>query len=152
MVVTYPNKTVITERQNGEERGFQLVGGWCQTGCTECFTNLPIDRDFHAQPSPGSTVPDRANTTRRLLCGGRCFVDARGARVTEVKAVGLMGDHKKKKATGTQITTGYNQDLQKTISERTTCPTSKRCLYTNRYISKLTDYLIDFGDISKSSL
>ena len=45
----------------------------------------------------------------------KCLVDARGQR----RMARLVQDDRK--ATATQITTGYNQGLQKSISERTTC-------------------------------
>ncbi len=42
----------------------------------------------------------------------------------------LVGNDRK--ATVTQITTRYNQDMQNTISERTTCRTLKQMGYSSR--------------------
>ncbi len=49
------------------------------------------------------------------LCGRKCFVDVRGQRRMDR----LVRDDRK--ATVTQITSRYNQDMQNTIFERTTC-------------------------------
>ncbi|MDF4419820.1 hypothetical protein P3392_23745 [Vibrio parahaemolyticus] len=56
----------------------------------------------------------------------KCLVDARGQR----RMARLVQDDRK--ATGSQITTGYNQGLQKTISEPTTRPTLKQMGYSSR--------------------
>ncbi len=59
-------------------------------------------------------------SSERQLCGRKCLVDVRGQR--------WMGrlDRDDRKTTETQITTRYNQDLQNTISERTTRRTLKQ--------------------------
>ncbi len=54
------------------------------------------------------------------LCGQKCLVDVRGQR----RMGGLVRDDRK--ATVTQITTRYNQDMQNTISEHTTRRTLKQ--------------------------
>ncbi len=54
------------------------------------------------------------------LCGWKCLVDVRGQRRMDR----LVRDDRK--ATVTQITTRYNQDLQNTISEHTTHRTLKQ--------------------------
>ena len=56
----------------------------------------------------------------------KCLVDARGQR----RMARLVQDDRK--TTVTQITTGYNQGLQKTISEPTTRPTLKQMGYSSR--------------------
>ncbi len=54
-------------------------------------------------------------SSERHFSGRKCPVDARGQRRT----ARLVQDDRK--ATRTQITTSYNQGMQKTISEHTTC-------------------------------
>ncbi len=58
-------------------------------------------------------------SSERQLCGRKCLVDVRGQR----RMGRLVRDDRK--ATVTQITTRYNQCMQNTISERTTCRTLK---------------------------
>ncbi len=59
-------------------------------------------------------------SSEQQLCGRKCLVEIRGQR--------RMGRpfRDDRKATVTQITTRYNQDMQKTISERTTQQTLKQ--------------------------
>ncbi len=59
-------------------------------------------------------------SSERQLCGWKCLVDVRGQR----RMGRLVRDDRK--ATLTQITTCYNQDMQNTISERTTRRTLKQ--------------------------
>ncbi len=59
-------------------------------------------------------------SSERQLCGRKCLVDVRGQR----RMGRLVRDDRK--ATVTQITTRYNQDIQNTISERTTRRTLKQ--------------------------
>ncbi len=54
-------------------------------------------------------------SSERQLCGRKYLVDVRGQRRMDR----LVRDDRK--ATLTQITTRYNQGMQNTISERTTC-------------------------------
>ncbi len=54
-------------------------------------------------------------SSERQLCGRKCLVDVKGQR----RMGRLVRDDRK--ATVTQITTLYNQGMQNTISERTTC-------------------------------
>ncbi len=82
------------------------------------FQKLLIYGDFHAQPSRGFTENGLKN--RKYPVSRSSLVDARGQRRTAQ----LVRDDRK--ATVTQITTRYNQGLQKTISERTTHRTLKQ--------------------------
>ncbi len=59
-------------------------------------------------------------SSERQSCGWKCLVDVRGQRRMDR----LVRDDRK--TTVTQITTRYNQDLQKTISEHTTRRTLKQ--------------------------
>ncbi len=59
-------------------------------------------------------------SSERQLCGWKCLVDVRGQR----RMGRLVRDDRK--ATVTQITTRYNQGVQKTISEHTTHRTLKQ--------------------------
>ncbi len=59
-------------------------------------------------------------------CGRKCLVDVRGQR----RMSRLVRDDRK--ATITQITTGNNQGMQNTISERTTRQTLKQMDYSSR--------------------
>ncbi len=60
------------------------------------------------------------------LCGQKYLVDVRGQR----KMGRLLRDDRK--STVTQITTRYNQGMQNTISEHTTCRTLKQMGYSSR--------------------
>ncbi len=62
-------------------------------------------------------------SSERQLCGRKVLVDVRGQR---------RMDWLVRKATVTQITTHYNQGVQKTISERTTRQTLKQMGYRSR--------------------
>ncbi len=104
---------VQTEHQNGEERGFKWLwtwnGCWCQTGLVWVFQKLLIYWDFHTQPSLGfmengqkkRKYPVTAVVWTKMPCWGQ----RRMGR--------LVRDDRK--ATVTQITTRYNQGMQKTI-------------------------------------
>ncbi len=65
-------------------------------------------------------------SSERQLCGRKCLVDVRGQR----RMGRLVRDDRK--ATVTQITTRYNQDMQNTISEHTTRRTLKQMNYSSR--------------------
>ncbi len=65
-------------------------------------------------------------SSEQQLCGGKCLVDVRGQRIMGR----LVRDDRK--ATVTQITTRYNQDMQNTISECTTRRTLKQMGYSSR--------------------
>uniref|UniRef100_A0AAR2IXT2 Transposase Tc1-like domain-containing protein n=1 Tax=Pygocentrus nattereri TaxID=42514 RepID=A0AAR2IXT2_PYGNA len=65
-------------------------------------------------------------SSERQLCGRKCLVDVRGQR----RMGRLVPDDRK--ATVTQITTCYNQGMQNTISECTTCRTLKKMGYSSR--------------------
>ncbi len=60
------------------------------------------------------------------LCGWKCLVDIRGQR----RMGRLVRDDWE--VTVTQITTRYNQVMQNTISEHTTCRTLKQMSYSSR--------------------
>ncbi len=62
----------------------------------------------------------------RQLCGRKCLVDVRGQR----RKGRLVRDDRK--ATGTQITTRYNQGMQNTTSEHTTHRTLKQMGFSSR--------------------
>ncbi len=68
----------------------------------------------------------QTSRSERQLCGRKYLVDVRGQR----RMGRLVRDDRK--ATVTQITTRYNQDMQNTISERTTRRTLKQMSYSNR--------------------
>ncbi len=65
-------------------------------------------------------------SSERQLCGRKCLKDVRGQR----RMGRLVRDDRK--ATVTQITTHYNQDMPNTISERTTRRTLKQMGYSSR--------------------
>uniref|UniRef100_A0AAR2K5Q1 Transposase Tc1-like domain-containing protein n=1 Tax=Pygocentrus nattereri TaxID=42514 RepID=A0AAR2K5Q1_PYGNA len=65
-------------------------------------------------------------SSEQQLCGRKCLVDVRGQR----RMGRLVQDGRK--ATVTQITTCYNQGMQNTISECTTCRTLKKMGYSSR--------------------
>ncbi len=65
-------------------------------------------------------------SSERQLCGRKCLVDVTGQR----RIYRLVRDDRK--TTVTQITTRYNQGMQKTISERTTRRTLKQMGYSSR--------------------
>ncbi len=65
-------------------------------------------------------------SSERQLCGRKCLADVRDQR----RMGRLVRDDRK--ATVTQINTRYNQDMQNTISERTTHRTLKQMGYSNR--------------------
>ncbi len=65
-------------------------------------------------------------SSERQLCGWKCLVEIRG----QERMCRLVRDDRK--TTVTQITTRYNQDMQNTISERTTRRTLKQMGYSSR--------------------
>ncbi len=65
-------------------------------------------------------------SSERQLCGRKCLVDVRGQR----RMGRLVRDDRK--TTVTQKNTRYNQDMQNTISERTTRRTLKQMGYSSR--------------------
>ncbi|KAK7136638.1 hypothetical protein R3I93_016855 [Phoxinus phoxinus] len=66
-------------------------------------------------------------SSERQFCGRKCLVDPRGQRRM---ARLVQAD---RKATVTQITTRYNQGVQKSISERTTRRTLKQMGYSKKF-------------------
>ncbi len=64
-------------------------------------------------------------SSERQLCGRKCLKDVRG----EMR-MGRLRDNRK--ATVTQITTRYNQDIPNNISERTTRRTLKQMGFSSR--------------------
>ncbi len=81
------------------------------------FSHTTISRVYREWSEKGKI------SSERQLCGRKCLVNVRGQR--------RMGRHDIK-ATVTQITTRYNQGMQNTISERTTCRTLKQMGYSSR--------------------
>ncbi len=119
---------VQTEHQNGEERGFKWLNvDWLLVpdGLVWVFQKLLIYWDFHTQPSLGFT--ENGPKTRKYPVSCRC-VDENALLMLEVRGQWRMSRlvRDDRKATVTQITTRYNQDMQNTIFERTTRQTLKR--------------------------
>ncbi len=102
-------------------------------GLVWIFKKLLIYWDFHTQPSLGFTEngPKQEKiSSERQLCGRKCLVDVRGQR----RMGRLVRDDRK--ATVTQITTRYNQDMQNTISD-TTRRTLKQMSYSSRRLHQV---------------
>ncbi len=70
-------------------------------------------------------------SSERQLCGRKCLVDVRGQRRMDR----LVRDDRK--ATVTQITTRYNQDMLNTISEHTTRRTLKQMGSSSRILHRV---------------
>ncbi len=113
---------VQTEHQNGEERGFKWLWTWYGCWCRRAGLSISNTADLlglsHTTISRISS--DIQISSERQLCERKCLVDVRGQRRIDR----LVRDDRK--TTVTQITTGYNQDLQNTISEHTTHRTLKQ--------------------------
>ncbi len=124
---------VQTEHQNGEETGFKWLwmwnGLWCQRGWSEylknCWWSTGISRATISRVYREWSEKEKISTEWQLS-GWKCLVDVRGQR--------RMGRLVRvdRKATVTQITTRYNQGIQNTISEHTTCRTLKQMGYSSR--------------------
>ncbi len=84
------------------------------------FSHTTISRDYREWSEKEKI------SSEWQLCGRKCLVDVRGQR----RMGRLVRDDRK--ATVTQITTRYNQGIQNTISERTTCRTLKQMGYSSR--------------------
>ncbi len=88
-------------------------------GLVWIFKKLLIYWDFHTQPALGFTEngPKQEKiSSERQLCGRKCLVDVRGQR----RMGRLVRDDRK--ATVTQITTRYNQDMQNLWTHNTSNP------------------------------
>ncbi len=98
------------------------------------FQKLLIYWDFHSQTSLRFTEngPKKEKMSREWqLCGRKCLVDVRGQR----RMGRLVRDDRK--ATVTQITTRYNQGMQNTIFERTTCRILKQIGHSSRRLHRV---------------
>ncbi len=101
-------------------------------GLVWVFLKLMIYWDFHTQLSLGFTENCKKKkiyiyiSCERQLCGRKCLVNVRGQR----RMGRMVRDDRK--ATVTLITTRYNQDMQNTISERTTRRTLQQMGYSSR--------------------
>ncbi len=121
---------VQTEHQNGEERGFKWLwmwnGCWCQTGWSEYFRNCWSTGIFTNKHLQGLQRMVRKRESIKwvtvLWTKMPCWCQRRMSR--------LVRDYRK--ATVTQITTRYNQDMQNSISEHTTRRTLKQMGYSSR--------------------
>ncbi len=92
------------------------------------FQKLLIYWDFHTQPSLGIT---KNGQKRKYPVSGSC-VDENALLMSEVRGEWADFVRDDRKATLTQITTRYNQGMQNTISEHTTCWTLKQMGYCSR--------------------
>ncbi len=123
---------VQTEHQNGEERGFKWL--WTWNGCWCRRTDLSISETADLLGFSDTTISrvyrecseKEKISSERQLCGRKCLVDVRGQRRMDR----LVRDDRK--ATVTQITTRYNQDLENTISEHITRRTLQQMSYSSR--------------------
>ncbi len=123
---------VQTEHQNGEERGFKSLwtrnGCWCQTGRSEYFKNCCSTGIFMHNHlySLQRMVRKRENIQWAAVVWTKmpCWCQR-----SEENGQTVRDD---RKTTVTQITTHYNQGMQKTISERTTRRTLKQMGFSSR--------------------
>ncbi len=99
------------------------------------FQKQLIYWDFHTQPSLGLT--ENGPKKRKYPVSGSCM-DENALLI--VRGQGRMGRlvRDDRKATVTQITTRYNQGMQKTISECTTRRTLKQMGYSSRRPHRVT--------------
>ncbi len=113
----------------GKKRQVTLNVEWLLVpdGLVWVFHKLLIYWDFHAQPRVYREWSEKEKiSSEPQLWGRKCLVDVRGQR----RMGRLVRDDTK--ATVTQITTRYSQDMQNTISKRTTPWTLKQMSNSSR--------------------
>ncbi len=121
-------KPSIRMGKKGDLSDWMWNGCWCQTvwsGYSKTadllvFSHTTISRVYREWSGKEKI------SSERQLCGRKGLVDVRGQR----RMGRLIRDDRK--ATVTQITTRYNQDMQNTISEHTTRRTLKQMGYSSR--------------------
>uniref|UniRef100_A0A9J8DCM4 Transposase Tc1-like domain-containing protein n=1 Tax=Cyprinus carpio carpio TaxID=630221 RepID=A0A9J8DCM4_CYPCA len=107
------------------ERGMVVGARWAGLSISKTADLLRFSRTTISRVYREWSKKEKISS-KRLLCGRKCLVDVRGQR----RMGRLVRDERK--ATVTQITTCYNQGMQNTISERTTCRTLKQMGYSSR--------------------